>query len=142
MDYHFARLLHLAAMAAWFGAMMFITGDARHTVARLGDFMGLSDRARRIRRAARIASVVVLLTGFYLVYLMGGFGRVPVAVHAGLFNTLVLFGVQATYFRSFDALLHDTTDATALARLRWLGPSFHALWFATLVLMIFQKVIG
>ncbi len=142
MDYHLARLLHLAAMAAWFGAMMFVTGDARYTVAKLGDFLGLADRARRVGRAARIASVVVLLTGFYLIYVMGGFGGVPVAVHVGLFNSLVLVGVQATYFRTLDVLLADSTDAAALGRLRWLGPSFHALWFATLVLMVFQKVIG
>ncbi len=129
-------------MAAWFGAMMFVTGDVRFTVAKLGDFQGLADRVRRIRRAAKLASIVVLLTGFYLLYIMGGFGGVPIAVHVGLFNTLVLFAVQATYFRSLEALLHDSTDATALARLRWLGPSFHALWFATLVLMVFQKVIG
>ncbi|MBM4364680.1 MAG: hypothetical protein FJ102_00580 [Deltaproteobacteria bacterium] len=142
MDYYLARLLHLAAIAAWFGAMMFITGDTRYTVARLGDFLGLADRARRVARAARIASVVVLLTGFYLVYALGGLGSVPVAVHVGLFNTLVLVGVQATYFRTLDALLANSTDPVALGRLRWLGPAFHALWFATLALMVFQKVIG
>ena len=142
MDDYLARLLHLAAMSAWFGSMMFITGDTRFTVAKLGDFRGLADRGRRARRAANIASGVTLGTGLYLVYARGGLGHVPAAVHVGLFNALVLVGVQATYFRSFDALLAKTDDRAALARLRWLGPSFHALWFGTLLLMVLQRVIG
>ena len=59
----------------------------------------------------------------------------------GLFDSRVLVGVQATYFRTLDALLVDTTDPVAPGRLRWLVRAFHALWSASLALMVFQKVI-
>lgn len=148
MLYFFLRFVHIAAMASWFGSIMMLTGDIRRSV-ELGP-PHIAPLVGRVRRSVVIATGsgwTTVLTGVALIFDLGGFGAVPVAIHVGLVLGLCLVGVGAFMGRTWDTLLakHEAGDHAAvgplLKRMSMLGGIFQLVWTVILGLMVFRAMV-
>jgi len=149
MTYLTLRLLHIASMAVWFGAMLFLSGDVRRTLAAGPEHADLlRTRCKRATVAAAAAGGITLLTGFGLIGVLGGMGAVPPAVHMGMTVSIVMLflggGVGRTW-RSIDAGLAEGKPGADLMplskRITILTGIFHLLWVLTLITMVFRSVL-
>lgn len=144
------RFVHIAAMAAWFAPMVFMAGDARRSIEAGGDLAPLRARLGRSGTIAGVGGMLTLITGVALIFAMGGFGAVPIAIHVGLTLGIVMwalgaFGMGGTS-RKLDAAIAagaPKEQLLALARrMSALTGVFHLLWVATLGVMVFRHVLG
>ena len=143
------RLVHIAAMAAWFAPIVFVAGDARRTIEAGGDLAGLRVRMGRGGAMAAGSGIVTVLTGVALIFAMGGFGAVPVPIHIGLTLGVVMWlfgaiGIGGTV-RKLDAAIAAGSSKDQLLpfarRLSMLTGIFHLLWLTILALMVFRNVL-
>jgi hypothetical protein len=66
---HTVRFLHIAFMAAWLGASLWVAGDARRSLgAGRAEALGFLARARTALLADRAAGGVTILTGLALIH--------------------------------------------------------------------------
>lgn len=89
------RFVHIVSMAAWFGPMLFIAGDARRSIAAGGDLAPLRARLGLGGAIAGIGGTLTLLSGLGLIVAMRGFGAVARPIHFGLLLSLVMWAVGA-----------------------------------------------
>ena len=101
---------------------------------------------KRALIVSTIGAVATLTTGFGLIFAVGGMGAVPVAIHIGMTLGLILAGVGGAIAMAWSAIeagidAGQTPEALQplVKRIRVLGAVFHALWFITLVLMVFRS---
>lgn len=147
MTYVGLRFLHILFMASWFGSALFASGDVKRTLAAGPDHIDLlRERMRRFQRVAGVSAVLTILTGFALIFQVGGFGAVPVPIHIGLTLGLVAWGLgigTGLTWRKIDAELEagkSPADLQPLAkRLTGLTMGFHTTWLLTLILMVFRN---
>jgi hypothetical protein len=154
MLYLSLRFVHITFMALWIASGGFAGSDVRRTLA-TGDPAQvplLRVRMQRFAILGGVSSLVTILTGIALIFALGGFGKVPVAIHVGLTLGVILgivggAGIGGTW-RKIDALLGPAgapSDPSAVAalvkRLSMHTGIFHLLWLTTLVLMVFRTVL-
>jgi hypothetical protein len=145
------RLVHFVFMATWFGTGLFALRDVRTALAAGPAHVPLlRQRMRVVGIAASASGALTLLSGFGLIFALGGFASVPAAIHMGLGLAIVTAvvggaGIGGTW-RKIDAALEAGADpatvAPLLGRLRMFSGAFQGCWFATLLLMVFRGVIG
>jgi hypothetical protein len=142
------RLLHILCMTAWFGSMLFVTGDVKRTIAAGPAHLPLlRDRVGRVNRVAGIAGALTVLSGFALIFAVGGFKAVPPAIHTGMLLGLIAWAIGALGFgRTWTALsvrLDAGADAASVAdlvkRLGMFTGLFHATWLAALLTMVLRN---
>ncbi len=147
MLYLSIRFLHIVFMATWIGALLFLSGDVRRSLAEPAAHLQLL-RARLIG-ATRLAGASALLTvgtGIALIFLLGGFGAVPPAIHLGLLLGLAMMAVGGGLIgrnaRAIaDGLEQDASRESLLpvaAKLAVGARAFHALWLIALGSMVFR----
>lgn len=143
------KLLHILGMTAWFAANLFAPGDARRSVASGKDLDGLRDRLRRGSVVGGIGAFVTVTTGFGLIAILGGFGKVPHAIHAGLLLALVAWAIAGVgvggVVRTLDAAIASGASADVLQghvkRLAIMSGIFQAVWLLTLITMVYRSLV-
>lgn len=143
--YRAILLLHIAAMAVWFGGGLSLAGDVRKTLARgkpHTDLLG--GRVDRVLSIATIASVGTIATGLALFFARGGFKAMPPRYHASLGLSLaalglLMFGIKPLAAQIDRALVAgEGKELRAFsARLAMLTGIDHLLKLVVLVLMVF-----
>lgn len=139
-------VLHISAAAMLLGAGTGLMGHLRRTLEVGGEAFRLAtlDGERR-GRIMGICSLVTLLTGLGLIFLMGGFKAAPLNFHIALGNMLVAIAVSAAIVKPASAKLVEIAARPELDRasvpplLKKLQISqgiLHTLWLANLVLML------
>lgn len=149
MLYHTLRLIHIVAMTAWFASTMFAAGDARRSIASGKDLDGLRDRLRRGATAGGASAFATILTGFALIYAVGGFGQVPRAIHTGLLLALLSWAVAGVGVggatRGLDAAIAAGADPETLRghakRIAMMSGIFQLVWLLTLITMVFRTAL-
>lgn len=143
------RFLHILFMGTLFGAAMFVTSDVKSSLSDPNASMPLL--RRRIGKSTRfmaISGIMTIVTGFALIFAMGGFKAMPTGIHIGTLGGLIAMGLGITIgatWRGIDAELEKGTAGTELLaqakRLAMFTGMFHLTWFVTLVLMVFRGAI-
>jgi hypothetical protein len=95
MLFFWVKWLHILATSVWFGINLMQAGDIR-TALSLGapHVQALVPRINRIHAVSLISGFITILTGFAMIFLLGGFGFVPGRIHAGLGLTLCLVAIE------------------------------------------------
>jgi hypothetical protein len=90
-------------------------------------------------------SILTLLTGLGLIFVVGGFGAVPINIHISLTLMLIALAVSITLMRPATGRLVELTQAeslnveaaTAAVRKLTMGQGIlHLLWIVILTMMI------
>ncbi len=151
MTYLVLRLLHILFTATWFGSTLFAGGDIRRTLAAGPEHVALlRERMRRVTRVVAASAVLSILTGFALIFAVGGFGAVPVGIHMGMLTAVLAWVVgflgQGMTWAKIDAALDrgaPPAEVEPLARrYAMANRAVHGLWLLTLILMVFRGQIG
>ncbi len=151
MLYLSLRLVHLVFMGTWFGSNLLSIRDVKTSFAAgPAHLPGLRDRMMRSGRLATISGGLTLLSGFGLIFMLGGFSSVPRAIHIGLATGIACSivgaaGVGRTWMlieKKLDAGAEPSTLEPLLKRLTMLSGIFQLLWLVSLVLMVFRAVAG
>jgi len=141
-------IVHVSFAAVLFGAPMGLVGNVRRAL-RAGDEalrIAAIDAMRRARMAG-ISSLVTLLTGIALIFVMGGFGSVATHIHAALGVMILAVAFSAAVMRPNSAKLvaaaqaqpADRTAAeSALKKLAMGSGVLHLLWVILLTLMFYK----
>jgi hypothetical protein len=146
------RLVHILFMTTWIGSALFATADVKRTFAtgEPSHLPLLRERMRKTGIAAGVSGLVTVLTGIALIFVLGGFGKVPIAIHIGLTTGVLALvvgagGIGGTW-RKIDTAIGSGAPMASLqplvGRLAMLGGIFHLLLFSTLVLMVLRTAIG
>jgi len=137
--------LHIACIAAWLGAMLPRVGRIRRALQRGGT--AARDEAIEAWRAWRLGGIfggVVVVTGFGLIWNMGGFAAAPRLVHLGLVLTVVMLALEAGVIRpALEQLVAETGEGgnpsrcgEIKTRLAVVNGILQLLWLIVLALMI------
>ena len=145
------RLLHLMFMGTWIGALLFVSGDVKRTLAEPAVHIPLlRNRIGRATRFAAISGLMTIVTGICLIFALGGFGSVPPTIHTGILMGLAMLGVGVGMIGGSWKKIVAGLDAGAspdsllpLAKKMTMGMMvFHLLWLVTLGLMVFRNGLG
>ena len=95
MLFFWIKLVHIIATSVWFGINLMQAGEIRNALS-LGTphIQALVPRVNRIHAVSLVSGFVTILTGFTMIFLVGGFAFVPGRIHAGLGLTLCLYAVE------------------------------------------------
>lgn len=151
MLYLSLKFVHFIFMSTWMGSSLFAMRDIRTSLAGgTGQVPGLRDRMGRIGKLAMLSGAMTILTGFGLIFALGGFGAVPRGIHIGM-TTGILTGIiggvgVGRTWAQIDAKLGAGADPASLAalvkRIGMFSGIFHGLFFVTLLLMVFRLYVG
>lgn len=142
------RLLHILCMTAWFGTMLFVTGDIKRTFAAGPAHLPLlRERVGRVNRVAGIAGTLTVLSGFALIFAVGGFKAVPPAIHTGMTFGITAWAIGAFGFggtwKGIEAKLDAGADPATLGdkvkRLGMFTGLFHSAWLIALLTMVLRN---
>lgn len=141
----FVLVLHVSAAAILFGGSL---GTVRSLKAGLelsrDAFKLTTSEAARRGRIMGMSSLLTFATGLVLIFMMGGFARVPVNFHMALgifLGAIALSSIllRPTVTKLADLAQAETTDKDAarklIARLAMGTGLVHLLWIVTLALM-------
>lgn len=144
--YFFVKLVHLAAMAMWFGGGATFPRDLRLSLAQGAPALpGLVDRGNRIATIMRFVGPLTILTGVAMIFLGGGFKMMPKRIHIGLALGIVAaivaaVGVGGTWTKIAKAAQAGDVAAAQAAAKKF--PMFfgieHGLLTIILVLMVLK----
>jgi hypothetical protein len=88
--------IHILSITIWFGPKLLVPADLRRAIAEGGTAMESAvRRVNLVQKVTVAASLVTLASGLGLIFLYGGFSRVPARIHVGLALTLAIFGLGA-----------------------------------------------
>ncbi|MCO4772828.1 MAG: hypothetical protein KDA24_22540 [Deltaproteobacteria bacterium] len=142
------RATHLLFMGLWVGAVMYLGGDVRRSVAAGPEHLPLlRDRTRRALRFTHICAGVTLASGLALIVELGGFGAVQPAVHIGFalaigLALLGILGVGGTW-AAVDRALGEPESAdrvsNAVLRLGVMTSLLKTGWLVVFFLMVFRN---
>jgi hypothetical protein len=144
--YFVLKVLHLAAMATWLGAALWVPGDVKRAVGLpRPEADGVIARAGNALRLDLWAGFSTLVTGFLLLFAGGAGGHPRLGIMVGFLLTLALLalvggGMLPAWRRvaARVAIGEDLTGAEPLARrLAMFGGIHHTLWFVALIVMVF-----
>jgi hypothetical protein len=144
--YQILLILHVVAMATWFGVGLSQPRRARAALS------GPADTAKvvlaSITREVRIigaAAATTILSGLALIFVRGGFAAMPPRIHIGLALALVAalvggLGAGRT-FAKINTMLETRPPSEALPLAKKLSAYagvFQLLWLVVLVLMLWR----
>jgi hypothetical protein len=139
-------VLHISAAALLLGAPTGLTRNLKASLdAGKAAFGQAAQDAARRGKVAGGSAVLTLLTGLALIFIAGGFGRVPFNFHIALLVMLVAFAVVGALVRpsitKIVALSNmetlDKDAALQLIKKQAMGTGIvHLLWLVNLVLML------
>ena len=141
------RLLHIIFMAAWFGSGLFSSGDARRTLSSdNSDLDLLVNRLNRYGVVGGAAGLLTIVTGFGLIFALGGFAVVSPAIHISIVTSFIMWVVGLVLVggssRKIAAGVKENKPRQELlghAKKIAMGTGIlHLLWLITLVLMVFR----
>jgi hypothetical protein len=141
------KLVHVLAIATWFGPKVLVGADLRRAIADGASAMQAAvHRVNLVQKVAIAASMVALASGLVMIFLLGGFGAVEHRIHLGLALTLALFGLGAfgvdkAWKRIREAVKagHDKELLSRLERrLSRLMSIEDVIWVGVLMLMVFR----
>lgn len=144
------RFLHITFMALWIGALSFVSGDVRRTISATGPNVELlAARLRSYNRMANLGGIVTIITGFLLIFEIGGFKVVPKSIHSGIIVAIAMMGVQgALISRNARIVAQELAKGTPGESLKpqmkkvLIGAGvFHTLWLVAVILMVFRYVL-
>ena len=146
--YVFLRVLHVAAIAVWFGLVLGFPGLLKRGQRSGPDAFRLAaeETARRLKLAL-IFGGVSLATGLIMIFHMGGFGVIHRNIHSGL--GIVVVSLAVLFFATRPAvnkLVRLSGDSSAdldsarpsIVRVAISSGVFQLLWLVTLVLMYWR----
>lgn len=144
------RFVHVAAMALWFAAGVFATGDIRRSLAHPDELPGLRVRMAKTALFAIVGGVVTLVSGILLIFALGGFAAVPWPIHLALVLGVLQAGIGGGGIGRTWAQIEAELDAGGtpdsvqplFRRIAIMGGIFHALWVVNLGLMVFRSVLA
>lgn len=139
--------LHIASAAVMFGVPLGVASHLRRALdsREPGVLRAAAADAARRGLLNQVGSVVTLLTGLALIFLVGGFGVVPPTIHAALGLLLLAMGLNAMLFKpagvklvAAAAATPPDLDAFGVARKRLAMGSgvLQSIWLIILVLML------
>ncbi len=138
-------VLHVSAAAVLLGGGTGLMRHLRRTLEVGGEAFRLATLdAERRNRIMGICSLVTLLTGLGLIFLMGGFKVAPLNFHIALGNMLVATAISAAMLKPAAAKLVelgarpelDRAGVASLLKKLQIGQGIlHLIWLANLVLM-------
>jgi putative copper export protein len=120
----FARFLHLLSMAVWVGGGLIAPLGVQRSLAR-----GASPHGETFARLAATAPILIAAglataaTGFWLIFLKGGFKAVSPRIHVGLGLTLIIFTI-GPFTQASLARLREADAGGDAARVESLGRRF------------------
>lgn len=139
-------VLHISAAALLLGAPLGLSRNLKASLdAGKAAFQLAAQDAARRGSIAGGSAILTLLTGLALIFIAGGFGRVPLNFHVALLVMLIAFAVVAAMVRpSITQIValagSETLDKeTALKHIKKqaMGTGIvHLLWLVNLVLML------
>jgi len=151
MVYLILRLVHILFMATWIGAVFFTSGDVRRSLEAGPEHLSLlQDRVSRNVRIAGPSAILTLLSGFGLIFSLGGMASVPPAIHTAMTLAILAwavsgFGIGGAW-RKIQAGLAEGQDLATLApllkRMKISTMVFQTLWLVCLVLMVFRHGVA
>lgn len=119
-----ARFLHLLSMAVWVGGGLIAPLGVRRSLAR-----GACSHGETFERLAATAPILIaaglatVATGFWLIFLKGGFKAISPRIHVGLGLTLIIFAIGPFTQASLTRLREAAASGDA-ARLEAQGRRF------------------
>jgi hypothetical protein len=143
------KVIHLVAMATWFGPKLAVPADIRRCIAQgPAGLQAMLPRLNLVQKITIAAALITLFSGLAMVFLYGGFGAVSPRIHIGLGLTLAIFGLGAfgvdrVWKRMRDIIVSgkDLEKLPQLERsLSRLMFAENVVWTAVLVLMVFRFV--
>lgn len=144
--FHVVLVLHIASAAVLFGGAMGLTRSLRQHLSSSNEiFLALARDAVRKNRVTGIFSILTLLTGLMLIFLVGGFANVRFTIHIALTLMLVAIAVGAVVMTPQISRLvalaeRDPLDrdgaSKAIKRLTIGQGIIHFLWLVILALMV------
>ncbi len=145
------RVIHVAAAAVWFAAPLGAASMVKRGMAAGGD--GFKTAASEAVRRGNIgvgAGVVTLLSGFTLIFSLGGFKWIGPPIHAALSLVIVMLLIEAFLAKPAGAGLlrlsqeaggeKDPAAAGLLKRYAMAGGIVQLLWVAVLALMFINPM--
>lgn len=144
------RFLHIIFMATWFGGSLFAPGDARRTLSNeAADLELLQGRLKRYAVLGAVSALLTIVTGFGLIFALGGFKVVSPAIHIGMLVAFVMWGVGMFVVggasRKIAAGIAEKKPRAELlghAKRMAMGTGiFHLLWIVALGLMVFRTML-
>jgi len=140
--FSFLRLLHVLSMAAWLGALLWLTGDVRRSIALGGPHLApAAERGETQVRLYGYAGFATALTGIGLLWRRAWLAR-PALWMGALFGfgmlALAVFGLLPAWRRTAARLAAgDAAGASAtVPRLAAIAGAGHLLWVIALALMV------
>lgn len=140
------KILHVLAASVWIGGGLNVSRDIGRSLS-LGQPHGeeLMVRLRATARLMNRSAEVTVASGVALVLAVGGFGRVPHRIHAGLALTLMAVAAGRWLIRPvIGEIARAAKEGTGPAEIARIMARFrlgvaieHALRVAVLVLMIY-----
>ncbi len=142
--YRTVLVLHVLAMAIWFGHKILVPWDLMSSLDAGGErTTGLIERVSRAQKLGIASGLVTLISGLTLVMLAGGFSVAHVRIHISLGLVIAMFVVGATLARSgwqaCEAGIQERNDAAAKRGARRLIGAIaieQVLWFVVMILML------
>ena len=151
------RLLHFLFMALWIGVSMSMPGDVKRSFADgvpgKRELELLAGRGRLAGTISTVGGVGTLVTGLAMIFMLGGFGKVSIAIHISLLLAIflaILGGgfIGGTWNKILAKLGPDGTGATReeiepmLKRFRIYSMLFKTVWLVILFLMVFRSLLS
>jgi hypothetical protein len=144
LTFDLVKLLHILAMAVWFGIGLSVASDVRKTLARGKPHTELlGARVGRTLMMEMGAGLITIVSGLGLIFLRGGMKGVPPRIHAGLGLAIVSYALLLVVIRPAASRIDEVIekgDGNALrdlsTRLAMTTGIDHALKLVILVLMV------
>lgn len=140
-------LIHVTFAAALFGGTLFLTGMCRRGLA-AGDgaLRHAAGEAGRVNALAKISAILTFLSGFGLIFAVGGFKAVSPRIHTAMLIMLIAIGFSAAVMgpavKKLQAAAGEVVDrAAAEAAIKKLAMGsgvLHTLWLVLLILMVWR----
>ncbi len=141
--------IHIAAAAMIFAAPMGTIGSLKRALAdgSPGVLRSAAKDASVRAMLAQAGSVLTLLTGLGLIFMLGGFGAVSPRIHAAFGLLILALGFSLGFMKPTGKKLGMAAQATppekeaiqgCLGRLRVGNGVLHLVWLTILILMIYK----
>ena len=141
------KLVHIAAAALWWASAVMMMGQIRMAIDDNG--VGLAKTQEHVEWAmnlGRWCGPLTVVSGFVMIFALGGFRYVSPAIHLALVLAIVSVGIEHGYagksWREFFLLLEHEPESTSLAdavtKLTFMNGLQHLFWVCMLFLMVFK----
>lgn len=141
--YPLLKLIHVFSMAIWIGAPLLLGRDIRSSIS-AGETNSLINRIDALNRLTLWSGLITFVTGFVLIFVLGGFKAVHPGIHIGLLLTIVLLGIShgMTYPTWRKLKADEFRSGALLGKLSLANGIEHTLKLVILILMVVKQLWG